>query len=63
MPVDQQGRREAMEVMKEALERLLEIESACAERMALPSEDAVPLAVYMVAFETATGAERGRPHR
>jgi DNA-binding transcriptional ArsR family regulator len=58
MPVDQQGRREAVEVMKDALERLIEIEKACAKRMALPSDDAVPLAVYMVAFETATGAER-----
>jgi len=58
MPVDEQGRREAVEVMSEALERLLEIERGCAERMALPSDDAVPLAVYMVAFQTATGVER-----
>lgn len=41
--------------MNQALERLLEVERASASRMALPSDEAVPLAVYMVAFETAAG--------
>jgi DNA-binding MarR family transcriptional regulator len=58
MPVDEQGRREVMEVASQALERLFEIERACAERMALPSEEAIPMAVFMLAFETAAGAER-----
>jgi DNA-binding transcriptional ArsR family regulator len=57
MPVDAQGRREATEVLNEALERLIEIKDACAERMTLPSDEATPFAVYMSAFETAAGAE------
>jgi hypothetical protein len=60
MPVDEQGRREVMEVANQALERLFEIEKACAERMTLPSEEAIPMAVFMLAFETAAGAERKR---
>lgn len=58
MPVDAQGRREVAEVLGHALERLLEIKDACANRMTLPSEDAMPLAVFMMSFETATGVER-----
>jgi hypothetical protein len=61
MPVDEQGRREAMEVANDALERFVEIQKECAQRLALPSEEAVPMAVFMLAFETATGAERKRP--
>lgn len=58
MPVDEQGRREALDVLGEALGRLREIESKCAERLSLPSEDAIPINVFMMAFETAAGAER-----
>jgi predicted ArsR family transcriptional regulator len=58
MPVDEQGRREALEVLDEALGRLREIEEKCAERLSLPSEDAIPINVFMMAFETAAGAER-----
>ena len=58
MPVDAQGRREATEVLNEALERLIEIQESCAKRMTLPSDEATPFAVYMSAFETAAGAER-----
>lgn len=58
MPVDAQGRREVAEVLNHALERLLEIKQGCAERMTLPDEEAVPLAVFMMAFETAARAER-----
>jgi DNA-binding transcriptional ArsR family regulator len=59
MPVDAQGRREAAEVLNGALERLREIQEDCAKRMTLPSEEATPFAVYMSAFETAAGAQRG----
>lgn len=58
MPVDEQGRREVGEVLGDALERLLEIKTGCAKRMTLPSDEAIPLAVFMTAFETAAGAER-----
>lgn len=58
MPVDETGRQEAMEVLDDALERLREIERKCAERMTLPSKDAIPLNVFMMAFETAAGAGR-----
>lgn len=57
MPVDEQGRREVGEVLGHALSRLTEIKEGCAERMTLPCEDATPLAVFMMAFETAAGAE------
>jgi DNA-binding transcriptional ArsR family regulator len=60
MPVDERGRREVGEVLSHALERLLEIKDGCARRMTLPSEDAIPLAIFMTAFETAAGA--GRDH-
>jgi DNA-binding transcriptional ArsR family regulator len=59
MPVDEQGRREATEVLRTALDRLVEIQDSCAARMTLPSDEAIPFAVYMAAFETAAGAERG----
>jgi DNA-binding transcriptional ArsR family regulator len=59
MPVDEQGRREATEVLRTALDRLVEIQHGCAARMTLPSDEAIPFAVYMAAFETAAGAERG----
>lgn len=59
MPVDEQGRREATEVLRIALDRLVEIQDSCAARMTLPSDEAIPFAVYMAAFETAAGAERG----
>lgn len=58
MPVDAQGKREATEVLGDALERLLDIRDRCAERMSLPSEEAIPMAVFMMAFETAAGLER-----
>jgi DNA-binding transcriptional ArsR family regulator len=58
MPVDERGRREAIKVIGDALERLLEIRDDCAKRMTLPSEEAIPLAVFMMAFETASGARR-----
>lgn len=58
MPVDEQGRREVGEVLSHALERLLEIKDGCAGRMRLPSDEAIPLAVFMTAFETAAGAKR-----
>lgn len=61
MPVDEQGRREAMDVVDYALERLLEIEKGCTERMTLPSREAMPLTVFMVAFENASGASRRKP--
>lgn len=57
MPVDARGRREATEVLNEALERLVRIQEDCAKRMTLPSDEATPFAVYMTAFETAAGAE------
>lgn len=60
MPVDELGQQEAMEVLDDALERLRGIEEKCAGRMALPSKDAIPLNVFMMAFETAAGAERKR---
>jgi len=60
MPVDEQGRREVMEVTNRALNQLLEIEEACAKRMTLPSEEAIPMAVFILAFETASGAARER---
>jgi DNA-binding transcriptional ArsR family regulator len=58
MPVDARGRREAMEVLDDALGRLREIEERCSERMELPSQEAVPLNVFMMAFETGPGAAR-----
>jgi DNA-binding transcriptional ArsR family regulator len=58
MPVDEQGRAEAIEAIATALERLLEIREDCAKRMTLPSEEAIPLAVFMMAFETAAGPRR-----
>jgi DNA-binding transcriptional ArsR family regulator len=63
MPVDAQGKREATEVLGEALERLLDIREKCAERMSLPSDEAIPLAVFMTAFETAAGSERNTSGR
>jgi DNA-binding transcriptional ArsR family regulator len=56
MPVDAQGKREAADVLAEALRRLLEIRDRCAERMSLPSEEAIPMAVFMTAFETSASA-------
>lgn len=61
MPVDEQGHREAMDVLGDALERLREIERKCAERMELPSKDAIPLNVFMMSFEAAGGAGRREP--
>jgi DNA-binding transcriptional ArsR family regulator len=61
MPVDEQGRGEVMEVMSDALERLGEIRERCAERMVLPSSEAIPITAYMVAFESAGGAKREKP--
>jgi DNA-binding transcriptional ArsR family regulator len=58
MPVDDRGRREAMDVLEDALERLREIEARCSERLPLPSPEAVPLNVFMMAFESASGAMR-----
>jgi DNA-binding transcriptional ArsR family regulator len=58
MPVDERGRREVGEVLSHTLERLIEIQDGCAQRMTLPSDHATPLAVYIAAFETAAGAER-----
>lgn len=58
MPVDEQGHREAMGVLGDALERLREIEKGCAKRMNLPSREAIPLSVFMLAFESASGAAR-----
>jgi DNA-binding transcriptional ArsR family regulator len=58
MPVDEQGREEVLEVLGDALGRLREIEASCAERVPLPSEDAIPVNVFMMAFETAAGTER-----
>jgi DNA-binding transcriptional ArsR family regulator len=58
MQVDDQGRREAVEVVNDALARLLEIEAGCAERMQLPSEQATPLTVFMMAFENASRIHR-----
>jgi DNA-binding transcriptional ArsR family regulator len=55
MPVDEQGHGEVMEVMRDALERLGEIRERCAERMTLPSERAIPMVAYMVAFESGGG--------
>ena len=63
MPVDERGRREAMDVLADALGRLREIEAECAKRLRLPSEDAIPLNVFMMAFRAAAGAgstARGR---
>jgi DNA-binding transcriptional ArsR family regulator len=56
MPVDAQGKREAMEVLATALERLIDIREGSAKRLSLPSDEAIPLAVFMTAFETAAGA-------
>jgi DNA-binding transcriptional ArsR family regulator len=61
MPVDEQGRSEVMQVMSDALERLGEIKERCAERMTLPSREAIPMTAYMVAFESAGGARREKP--
>jgi DNA-binding MarR family transcriptional regulator len=61
MPVDEQGRREVMDVMSDALTRLGEIKERCAGRMALPSDGAAPMIAYMVAFESAAGARRRKP--
>lgn len=58
MPVDERGRDEVMDVMREALERLGEVKERCAERMELPSDRAIPMVAYMVAFESAAGARR-----
>lgn len=58
MPVDAQGQREVVDVLNDALERLVEIQQGCAERMTLPSDEAIPIAIYVSAFETANGAER-----
>jgi DNA-binding transcriptional ArsR family regulator len=58
MPVDAQGKREATQVLAEALERLLEIQGRCADRMSLPSDEAIPMTVFMMAFEAAAGASR-----
>lgn len=60
MPVDEQGRREVAEVLRTALDRLAEIQAGCTARMTLPSDEAIPFAVYMAAFETAAGAEARR---
>jgi DNA-binding transcriptional ArsR family regulator len=59
MPVDEQGRREAAEVRNHARSRLFEIQQNCAERRPLPSEEAIPFAVYIAGFETAAGARPG----
>jgi DNA-binding transcriptional ArsR family regulator len=58
MPVDAQGQREVADVLNRALEELIEIQSNCAKRMTLPSEQATPIAVYVSAFETAAGVKR-----
>jgi DNA-binding transcriptional ArsR family regulator len=58
MPVDEQGRSEVMKVLNDALERLNEIKEGCAGRMTLPSEDAIPMTAYMVAFEPAVGVRQ-----
>jgi DNA-binding transcriptional ArsR family regulator len=58
MPVDEQGHREAMGVLGDALERLREIEKGCAKRLKLPSSEAIPLSVFMLGFESAGRAGR-----
>jgi DNA-binding transcriptional ArsR family regulator len=58
MPVDAQGQREVIDVLNAALERLIEIRDNCAERMTLPSNCSIPIAIYISAFETAAGAQR-----
>lgn len=63
MPLDEQGRGEVAEVLHTALARLVEIRENCAARLVLPSDEAVPFAVYIAAFETATGAGRKPPGR
>ena len=60
MPVDAQGRREVTEVLDHALKRLFEIQEECGRRMTLPSDDAVPLAVYIAAFEAVPGVAGDR---
>jgi predicted ArsR family transcriptional regulator len=53
MQVDDQGWTEAMAVLAEAEEKLLAVQATSAKRLAEGEEEAVPVAVSLMGFETA----------
>ncbi|HEX5761767.1 MAG TPA: winged helix-turn-helix domain-containing protein [Solirubrobacterales bacterium] len=60
MLLDEQGWHELTRAMDEALERLLAIRSQSAKRLKSGTGRGIPTAVFMLGFETAAGAGRGR---
>lgn len=54
--VDEQGCRETMEVLSGGLERVLEIGKKAGPRLKKSGERGIPLAIFMIAFESAAGA-------
>jgi hypothetical protein len=58
MVVDEQGHREAMELMDETLERMLQIRKTCSRRVGKEPGEGIPIEVFMLGFETAAGADR-----
>lgn len=58
MILDEQGRRDVLELMKGTLERVLEVHRKSAKSLQRRPEEGVPVEVFMMGFETAAGASQ-----